>query len=149
MKIFNFPYNIENTTVFECVRCRRFDEKACKITKLRTFTYRFFTCFQQEMWKIALLCLVAACLVGPAGCSAKSKGTDRPEQSFSSADQTLRGSGPTEVRKKLGEPTTISRTPEGRLYWIYAPAWKLIPNEKGTVYVEFENDKVAKVFKIK
>lgn len=65
------------------------------------------------------------------------------------ADRNLVSYGPEVVTKKLGEPTTVSKTPEGHILWVYEPSWKVIPNHKGTVYVEFEDNKVTKVFKIK
>jgi hypothetical protein len=55
---------------------------------------------------------------------------------------------PEEVRKQLGEPTSVSRTPENHILWFYKPSWKLIPGNSGTVVVEFDNGRVAKVFKL-
>jgi hypothetical protein len=103
------------------------------------------------MWKISWLFipfLIIFLLVGPTACSS-SKAVRKAEQKPSSANNDLISSGPETVTKRLGEPTTISKTPEGHILWIYEPSWKLLPNEKGTVYVEFENNKVTKVFKIK
>jgi hypothetical protein len=103
------------------------------------------------MWKIArlpILFLIIFLLVGPTACSS-SKTVRKPEQKPSSASKDLISSGPETVTKRLGEPTTIAKTPEGRILWIYEPSWKLLPNENGTVYVEFQNNKVTKVFKIK
>jgi hypothetical protein len=54
-----------------------------------------------------------------------------------------------DVRKKLGEPTIVSLTIENRILWTYIPAWKIMPDNKDTVYVEFENGKVVKVIKAK
>jgi hypothetical protein len=54
-----------------------------------------------------------------------------------------------DVRKKLGEPTIVSLTTENRILWTYLPEWKLMPDNKDTVYVEFENGKVIKVVKAK
>jgi|WetSurMetagenome_2_1015567.scaffolds.fasta_scaffold277651_2 hypothetical protein len=103
------------------------------------------------MWKTARLLsllLPLLCLAGPIACS-PSKKLSKPEQRASSADKSLISYGPEVVTKRLGEPTTVSRTPEGRILWIYEPSWKIMPNDKGTVYVEFEDNRVTKVFKIK
>jgi outer membrane protein assembly factor BamE (lipoprotein component of BamABCDE complex) len=54
-----------------------------------------------------------------------------------------------EIRKKLGEPTMVSLTTEDRILWTYVPEWKLMPDNKDTVYVEFEKGKVVKVIKAK
>jgi len=52
-----------------------------------------------------------------------------------------------EVRKKLGEPTIVSLMPDSRILWTYRPGWKLMPDNKDTVYVEFDDGKVTKVIK--
>jgi hypothetical protein len=103
------------------------------------------------MWKSVwcpALCVVILLLVGPIACSS-SKGARKPEQKVSTADSGLISEEPDAVRKKFGEPTTVSRTVDGHILWVYQPSWKLLPNDKGTVYVEFDNNRVTKVFKIK
>jgi hypothetical protein len=82
------------------------------------------------------------------GCSG-SKAVTKGERNLSAADNSLLSKETGEVTTRLGEPTSISKTPEGRILWVYEPRMKLIPNSKGTVYVEFEDGKVVKVFKIK
>jgi len=52
-----------------------------------------------------------------------------------------------QVRKKLGEPTMVSLTPENKILWTYRPSWKLMPDNKGTVYLEFDQGIVTKVIK--
>jgi hypothetical protein len=52
-----------------------------------------------------------------------------------------------EVRARLGEPDIVSKTPENRIIWTYKPSWKLMPDNKGTVYLELENGKVVKMIK--
>jgi len=54
-----------------------------------------------------------------------------------------------EVRKKLGDPDVVSRTPENNIIWTYKPKWKIMPDNKDTIYVEFENGKVIKIVKVK
>ena len=87
-------------------------------------------------------------LGAPIGCSS-SKAVRKAGQQSSAGHSNLLTLGTQEVTKELGEPTTVSKTPEGHLLWVYEPKWKLIPNDKGTVYLEFKDGKVAKVFKIK
>lgn len=52
-----------------------------------------------------------------------------------------------QVRKKLGEPTMVSLTPDNKILWTYRPNWKLMPDNKDTVYLEFEQGIVTKVIK--
>lgn len=52
-----------------------------------------------------------------------------------------------QVRKKLGEPTMVSMTPERKILWTYRPDWKIMPDNKNTVYVEFDQGIVTKVIK--
>ncbi len=151
MRTFGYSDHIEKTMFLARSRQSQCVERPSNIKDLRSQTYNFFTCFPQKLWKIAVLPVVFLLLLslsGPLACSS-SKGIRKPQERFSQADKGLAGSGPELVKKKLGEPTTVSRTPEGHILWVYEPTWKLLPNEKGTVYVEFENEKVTKVFKIR
>lgn len=52
-----------------------------------------------------------------------------------------------EVKKKYGEPDIVSKMPDSRILWTYQPTWKLLPDNKGTVYIEFENGKVVKIIR--
>jgi hypothetical protein len=90
---------------------------------------------------------VAFCLAGLIACST-SKSVKKTKPATSAPVNALVSSEPDEVRKKLGEPSVISKTPEGHILWIYEPSWKIMPNDKGTLYVEFQNGKAIKVFKI-
>jgi argininosuccinate synthase len=54
-----------------------------------------------------------------------------------------------DVRKRLGEPNIVSVTPENKIIWTYRPSWKIMPDNKNTVYVEFENGKVVKIIKVR
>ena len=94
---------------------------------------------------VALL-MVACCLAGLITCST-SKGVKKPKPTAPVPVNALISSEPDEVRKKLGEPTVVSRTLEDHILWVYTPYLKILPNDKGTIYVEFENGKVIKVFK--
>ncbi|MBP1749754.1 MAG: hypothetical protein H6Q52_2293 [Deltaproteobacteria bacterium] len=52
-----------------------------------------------------------------------------------------------QVRKKLGEPTMVSLTPENKILWTYRPAWRIMPDNKNTVYLEFDQGIVTKMVK--
>lgn len=52
-----------------------------------------------------------------------------------------------EVKKKYGDPDIVSKTPDNRILWTYQPTWKLLPDNKGTIYVEFESGKVTKIIR--
>jgi hypothetical protein len=101
--------------------------------------------------KIALsVALVAAvfCIAALVACST-SKGAKTMKPAAPASTDALISSGPDEVKKKLGDPSAISRTPEDHILWVYEPSWKIMPDDKGTLYVEFKDGKVIKVFKIK
>lgn len=52
-----------------------------------------------------------------------------------------------EVKKKFGEPDVVSKMPDNRILWTYHPAWKIMPDNKDTVYVEFVNGRVVKIIR--
>ena len=52
-----------------------------------------------------------------------------------------------EVRKKVGEPTIVSRTSDNHILWTYRPTWKLMPDNKDTIYIEFVDGRVVKIIK--
>jgi hypothetical protein len=91
--------------------------------------------------------------MGCGGSKATKATPARPHEKASAAfdrglGDLMRGSAD-DVRKRLGEPTSVSRTMEDRILWVYSPTWKIIPNDKGTVYVEFDQGKVVRIFKKK
>jgi hypothetical protein len=103
------------------------------------------------LWNIAsvratLLLFVALCLAGFPACSS-SKAVQKPKQAVSNSNAALISQGEVEVRARFGEPTVISKTDEGHILWVYRPSWKIIPNDNGTLYVEFADGKVIKIFK--
>ncbi len=113
---------------------------------MKSFLARFFTHFSPLLRKAALSAVIAFSLIGLVACSS-SKSVKKVQPS-STAVVALVSSGPDEVKKKFGEPTRVSKTPENHLLWIYEPSWKIIPNDKGTLYVEFQDGKVVKIFRI-
>ncbi len=112
----------------------------------------FSTSSPQKLWKIQKACqamIVLALLVTLlplCGCATKKAaqivGTP-------GGDAALIGKTEDEVKKILGEPNVVSKTPENRILWVYNPSWRIVPSPRNTVYVEFDNGQVVKVFKIK
>jgi len=45
----------------------------------------------------------------------------KPKETRPAQDYGLIGKGEDEVKKKLGEPSDISKTSEGHLLWVYRP----------------------------
>jgi hypothetical protein len=82
------------------------------------------------------------------GCSS-SKGIKKAKPAGKISDTNLISAHEDDVTKAFGHPTTISRTNEGHIYWIYEPSMKLWPSKSGTKYVEFDKDRVVRIFKIK
>ena len=129
-----------------------------KIKYLAWSFYGFFTGFPQKMWKnhvnafISKSCVLLLCLILLFSCSSIKKitGKDNTKKAEpASVESSLISMNEEEVRKKLGEPTSVSLTTENHILWTYTPDWKLMPDNKDTTYVEFENGKVIKVIKAK
>ena len=120
-------------------------------------TYNLFTAFQQKMWKTPKSafffkgCCALVCLCLLVSCSSMnpmkwwSKKKEDPRQ----LDNALISMNEEEIKKRLGEPEVVSRTPENNVIWTYHPSWKLMPDNKGTIYVEFDQGRVTKVVKKK
>ena len=107
---------------------------------------RFSPVLRKAALAVAVITVVF-CLAGLIACST-SKSVRKTKPAAPGSVNALVSSGPDEVKKKLGEPTVVSRTPEDHILWVYEPSWKIMPNDKGTLYVEFEDGKVIKIFKI-
>ena len=127
-----------------------------KIKRMKTNFYNFYTGFPPKMWKsretafLSKTCIILLCLFLLVSCSSLKK-TKGKEQAPATPvlENSLITMTEEDVRKKLGEPTIVSLTLENRILWTYIPAWKLMPDNKDTVYIEFENGKVIKVVKAK
>lgn len=121
-----------------------------KINMLQASLYNLSTAFPQKLWKniksprFSITCIVLLSCFVLVSCSYVRKVTGKPQPVMENA---LISMNEDEVRKKLGEPTMVSLTPENKIIWTYRPEWKIMPDNKGTVYVEFNNGKVTKVIK--
>ncbi len=133
-------------------------EKALNNNSLHEYSHHFYTGFPQKMWKsfgtafISKSCITLLCLILLISCSSMKKTTGKESKAKiepPAVENTVISMSEEEVRKKLGDPTTVSLTTENHILWTYAPDWKLLPDNKDTVYVEFENGKAIKVTKAK
>jgi len=127
------------------------DERSSNINHIRRHFHAIFTHLspvlrKAEAIRAPLLLLAAICLVTLPACSTL-KAAVKPKQARPAPESNLIGQDQDEVKKKLGEPTDVSKTAEGNLLWVYRPPWKLLPDDRGTQYVEFKDGKVVKVFK--
>ena len=115
----------------ECGLSTTYQQKLLKTSK----TPLFFNAF------LVLLCVLFLFSCSSSGKKAK-KGHPAMENAVISMTEH-------EVKKKLGEPDIVSKTPENKIIWTYMPTWKIMPDNKDTIYVEFEEGKVVKVIKSK
>jgi|WetSurMetagenome_2_1015567.scaffolds.fasta_scaffold301998_1 hypothetical protein len=91
--------------------------------------------------KILLAFLIVTGLIFSSGCTGWAQ---RREQALK-----MVGSGSEEVKKRIGEPSVITKKPDNSIVWIYRPPYKLMPNQEGSVYLEFLDGKVVKTFSLK
>ncbi len=110
-----------------------------RLTALKPIRKHTKTC------RFAALILIVFCLLTVIACSGSKTATRKPMKP--SVESDLLGAGEKEVIKKFGEPSLVSKTPDDHIIWVYVPKWKIVPNDKGTMYVEFEKDRVVKVFR--
>ncbi len=96
--------------------------------------------------RLSLLLFAVICFAWVPACSS-SKSVQKAKQETVASSAAHIAPGPDGVKAKLGEPTVVSKTAEGHILWVYRPAWKIWPDDKGTLYVEFVDGKAVKVFK--
>lgn len=135
-----------------CTVFRQKRKKVSMINKLRNAFYNLCTAFPQFLWKslksplFTMTCMILLSCFVLVSCSSMKKLTGKSQPTVESS---LVSMSEEEVRKKLGEPTMVSLTPDNKVLWTYRPDWKIMPDNKDTVYVEFEDGKVTKVIKAK
>ncbi|OPY73095.1 MAG: hypothetical protein A4E63_01068 [Syntrophorhabdus sp. PtaU1.Bin050] len=130
---------------------------------LRTYPDNLFTVFPQKLWKsikspmVTKLLAVISCALVLSSCTyfgwgkkegeaaRRSQGAGVASRGNPSPDSAFLDMSGDEVKKAFGEPDIVSRTPDNHVLWTYKPSWKLMPNNKGTIYVEFDNGKVIKI----
>jgi len=109
--------------------------------KLSKKTDFLSTTFQQKMWKTFLPIALSAFLIFSCA-TPSSKKIENPKEVKIGMDER-------EVREILGEPTVISKTPDGTIIWAYRPSWKIIPDNRGTLLIEFKNGKATKIIRVR
>jgi hypothetical protein len=120
------------------------------IKKLQCSLYNLSTGFPQKMWKsfkspcFSGMCVVLLSCFILISCSSMKNMTGKSQPAM---ENSLISMNEDEVRKKLGEPTMVSMMPDKRILWTYRPSWKLMPDNKGTIYLEFDQGVVTKVIK--
>lgn len=125
------------------------------IKRIKTYFYNFCTGFPPKMWKsqrtsfLSQACIIFLCLFLLISCSSLKKMAGKEQTKTPMLENSLISMNEEEVRKKLGEPTMVSLSVEDHILWTYVPELKLMPDNKDTVYVEFEKGKVIKVIKAK
>jgi hypothetical protein len=137
----------ENIRFLICLVSRQFNLTTIDISMLRAVYYDLFTTFPQKLWKTCKnpvclrVCTILLCILVLFSCgSSKSVKKGKP-----ALENAVISMSEDEARKKLGEPDVVSRTPENNIIWTYKPKWKIMPDNKDTIYVEFENGKVTKI----
>ena len=137
------------------------DEKICtlrrqrgdymnKIKELQKPLYNLSTGFPQKLWKsfkspsFSRVCVILLSCFILISCSYIKNIAGKPQPVI---ENSLISMTEDQVRKKLGEPTMVSMTPESKILWTYRPDWKIMPDNKNTVYVEFDQGIVTKVIK--
>jgi hypothetical protein len=122
------------------------------INELEAPSDNFCTDCQQKLWKtlksrifLSLSCALLALLLLSSCTYLRSAKKESPP----SGDDKMISMPKEQVVKVLGEPDMVSKETGGRTMWTYRPRWKIVPNNEGTVYVEFENDSVVKVIRVR
>ena len=119
---------------------------------MRYSDYNFSTGSPQKLWKVQKPCqavflvLHLSLFLVAGGCS----GSTAYQKAVKQVSQpTLISASEEEVKQALGQPDTVAKTPDNRMLFIYRPPWTIYPSPKDTVYIEFDNGKAAKIFKIR
>lgn len=140
---------VENIRDFFCIMFGQSNKLSCNINKISNQVCELYTTYQHKMWKtiksplflrtfLVLLCIMLFFSCSSSKTSKKDKHT---------LDNSVISMSEDEVRKRFGEPYMVSKTPENKIIWTYVPQWKILPDNKDTIYVEFEEGKVVKIIK--
>ena len=120
-------------------------------------SHNFFTAFPQKLLKtssrppFSLLFLALLVLIIVTSCTyfKSDKGKLTGKEDVTTLQSALIDMSEDEIRKRFGEPTMVSKTPENHILWTYRPSWKVVPDNASTLYVEFQEGKVVKVLKVR
>lgn len=103
--------------------------------------------YGMTMWKgpgavrVLLAFLIVTGLLFSSGCTGWAQ---KREQALK-----MVGSTSEEVKKRIGQPNVVAKNPDEAIIWIYRPPYRLMPNQEGSVYLEFQDGKVVKAFSLK
>lgn len=140
---------LDNIRDFFCTIFQQGKKLSCIINNIDNSIHDLCTTFQQKLWKTfknplflrAFFVLLCAVLIFSCSSSKNAK------KGHPALDNSVISMSEDEVKKRLGEPYMVSKTPENKIIWTYVPKWKILPDNKDTIYVEFENGKVVKIIK--
>ena len=142
-----FRLILENIRLLICLPVKQINSTPDNNSKLRMSPDNLFTAFPQKLWKtlkssVCLsMCVMLLSLPVLFSCSSSKSA----KKSHPALDNKVISMTEDEVRKKLGEPTMASKTPENNIIWTYRPSWKILPDNKDTIYIEFENGRGTKI----
>jgi hypothetical protein len=135
---------------------------SCYIKFFTIRSYNFSTAFPQNLWKTpGRYCAVKAfclflCLILLSSCTyfkwTNFKWTKKDEikkADFRTLENMVISMKEEEVRNRFGDPDVVSLMPDNRILWTYRQPWKIMPDNKDTVYIEFENGRVVKMVKVR
>jgi len=140
---------VEYIKDFFCIAFRQSNELLCIIGRIGDKLYELYTTYQHKMWKtiksplFLRTFLVLLCIMLFFSCSS----SKAPKKDKYALDNSLISMSEDDVRKRYGEPYMVSKTSENKIIWTYVPQWKILPDNKNTIYVEFEEGKVVKIIK--
>jgi hypothetical protein len=147
-----FRLVLENIRLLFCSPRGQIDKTIINNSNLRESSYGNCTTFPQKMWKTCKspvcsnIYALLLCILVLSSCSVF-KPTKEAKLSHPALQNGVISMTEDEVRKKVGEPDVVSKTADNNILWTYKPSWKLLPDNKDTIYVEFENGKVTKIIK--
>jgi hypothetical protein len=148
-----FRIVLENIRLLFCAPHGHIDKYTNHNGVLRASFYDNFTTFPQKMWKTckspfgSTIYALLLCILVLASCNVFKATNKEPKLSHPALQNGVISMTEDEVRKKVGEPDVVSKTADNKILWTYKPSWKLIPDNKDTVYLEFENGRVTKIIK--
>lgn len=108
------------------------------------------TSFPQKLWKtipIKMTVNVCIIMVSIAILCSCTYFKGKAKQGHPALENAMISMTEGDVKKRLGEPDIVSKTAENHIIWTYRPSWKVMPDNKDTIYVEFVDGKVIKVVK--
>ena len=143
---------LENIRFFYCGGFQQNSILSNNISMLKSDACNLSTTYQQKLWKTSKRCLflnaflIFLCALFLFSCTSSEK---KAKKGHPAMENEVISMTEDEVKKRLGEPDIVSKTPENKIIWTYIPAWKIMPDNKDTIYIEFEDGKVVKVVKSK